>query len=161
MSARKTLLNIKRPDSPSPRNAKSHRSVTPKIKTKHKEEEEFKMIEELSEEVFKNNKDLIKNISSGMNFSNAKFQLNSLDNILKFPKLKPDKIFVIDVSNNKLHSIDVLNCFPNLKNLIASNNLIKEVNLKLNFLEELILSNNQLQEVYLFIKNINIFYYLF
>ena len=125
------------------------KSVSPNPKSKNKEEEE-KIIEELTEEVFKKYKDIIKNISSGLNFSSSKFQLKSFDSISKMPKLKPDKILEVDVSNNKLKSIDILNGFSRLREIKAHDNKIEEIDLKLDNLEDLDISGNKLQKVYYF-----------
>ena len=101
-------------------------------------------IEDITEEVYKKYKTVIAKASHALDFSGSMFQLNALENIFKIPKLKPEKILIIDLSNNKLQSIDDLNVFPNLRTISAPTNLIKEVHLKLASLEDLNLSFNLL-----------------
>lgn len=178
MTTRKTLLNLERPASTI--NAQKSSSKTPTKKKKNslspdgktslkspkfklfnfknsknkKKEEDEKIIEELSEETLKKYKDLISNkTKSSLSFGNSKFQLKSLDKILKFPKLKPDKIVEIDVTSNLLKEIEILNNFVNLKVLNAANNQIEDIDLKLNFLEFLNMEKNRLSKV----KNLKIF----
>lgn len=159
MSTKKTLLNLTRPEpkekassniksTPSPSRSKNKKFSFFKSKTKQKFEEDN--IEELSDEVFKKYKDLILQNKSNLSFASPKFHLKSLDYLMKFPKLKPDKISNMDISNNLLKNIEIINNFSYLKSLNAAHNLIEEINLRLHSLMTLDLSNNRLTHVILF-----------
>ena len=148
MSERSNLLTLKR------KTEKSSSPTPPKvitlIKSKTSKNEEEKAIEEISEEIYKKNKKIIAPASGALDFSNMMFQLSKLDTIFKIPKMKPEKIFSIDFSNNQIKSIEILNAFPYLKTINAASNLLQEVNLKLNYLEDLNLSFNKLDAVIIF-----------
>lgn len=141
---KRTLLNLTRSKPPETQNPPSKSTGPTRRKTVGNEEAK---IVDITEEIYKNYKGVIAKASHILDFSESVFQLSKLDNIFKIPKLKPEKILGIDLSNNKLQSIETLNYFSNLRTINAPSNLIKEVHLKLNGLEELNLSFNNLEIV--------------